>query len=58
MTKEQAELLTLNLKIEEVLEVLQQANEDGSPLRCRQLSLAIMNVEQGSHWISARLSEM
>lgn len=58
MTNEQTQLLALNLKVEELLEELREANKDGSPLRCRELSLAITEIQQGSHWISDRLSQL
>lgn len=49
-------LLSLNLQVKKIVEELQEANEEGSPLRCRELSAAITNIQQGSHWLSARVA--
>ena len=58
MTQQQTELVSLALKIEGVLGLPREANANDSVLRCRELSLAITNIEQGQHWVAARVAEI
>lgn len=38
--------------IYKLLNDLNQLNSSDSPIRCRELSLGITNIEQGLHWMS------
>jgi hypothetical protein len=58
LTAEQQQLFALNVRIAELVAALEEANAAGSPLRCRELSCAITNIEQGGHWLSARLADL
>jgi hypothetical protein len=49
-------VLVLNLAVEVVLEQLQEANT--GDLKSRELSLAITNIEQGSHWLSSLMQRL
>jgi hypothetical protein len=58
MSEEQRILFELNLKVEQLVEELNAANANGSSLRCRELSLAITNIEQGGHWLTDRIADL
>lgn len=58
LNDEQEFLFRLALKVEEILEELREAGKEGAPFRSRELSLAITDMERGSHWLSARLADL
>ena len=55
--KNWVDLLTECAALELQIDRLRELNGDGSPLRSRQLSLAITKLQEGSHWLTDWISE-
>lgn len=49
----EAAIMRLSIQTECLLENLNALNVEGQLFRSRELSLAITNIEQGSHWLAA-----
>lgn len=55
--KNWADILSECVALELQIDRLRKLNGDGSPLKSRQLSLAITKLEEGSHWLADWISE-
>jgi hypothetical protein len=57
MPNESGQIIEWAIDIERAIDALEKLNAPTSPLRSRQLSLAITKLQEASHWLADYLAE-